>query len=151
MEPEQIGFVLSQAIRDGYAVTLTRGGHVFVAEPYALRKQGDAWVIVYWHAERGRVEMHRVDLFAEAVDLGRPLDTIPTYGDSAPVEANYLYSTNEVADMLGITPARVRALAEARSVGRKLGTGTQANWMFRQTDIEAMQDRKPGRPRTEPK
>ena len=57
-----------------------------------------------------------------------------------------LYSAAQVAERLRITPARVRALAEARELGAKLGQGPMAVWVFRMADIDAMRERKPGRP-----
>lgn len=60
-------------------------------------------------------------------------------------QAADLYGVDHVATVLGITERRVRALAESRGVGAKIGRNT---WVFRQQDIEAMRDRQPGRPKT---
>jgi len=65
--------------------------------------------------------------------------------EAALAEAAFdLYGVEQVAEELGITPARVRALATSRGVGAHLGRGE--TWVFRRADIEAMRDRKPGRP-----
>ncbi len=65
--------------------------------------------------------------------------------EAALAEASFdLYSDDEVAEQLGITAARVRALATARGLGTHLGRGH--TWVFRRQDIAAMRDRKPGRP-----
>lgn len=56
-----------------------------------------------------------------------------------------LYSTSAVALILGITPTRVRALAQARGLGRKPHGSPM--WLFSEEDIEAMRPRRPGRPR----
>ena len=56
------------------------------------------------------------------------------------------YSADEVASELGISPQRVRALAQSRAVGTKLGGYM---WTFTSRDIDAMRERKPGRPAKE--
>ena len=58
----------------------------------------------------------------------------------------HIYSADEVAAELGITPQRVRALAQSRGVGTKVGGYM---WTFTSRDIEAMRERKPGRPAKE--
>ena len=57
-----------------------------------------------------------------------------------------IYSADEVASELGITPQRVRALAQSRGVGTKVGGYM---WTFTPSDIDAMRERKPGRPAKE--
>lgn len=65
--------------------------------------------------------------------------------EAALAEASFdLYSVEQVANELGITGARVRALAASRGVGAHLGKGE--TWVFRRADIEAMRKRKMGRP-----
>ena len=54
-----------------------------------------------------------------------------------------LYTTKQVAKILGVDDSRVRVLAQSRGVGIKLGSGA---WVFTEQDIENMKDRKPGRP-----
>ena len=53
-----------------------------------------------------------------------------------------IYDTREVAALLGISPQRVRALAKSREVGFKVGNA----WAFDRLDLEAMRERRPGRP-----
>lgn len=53
-----------------------------------------------------------------------------------------IFSTAQVASELSISPRRVRALARSRHLGTKLGR----IWIFTQADIEAMRERKPGKP-----
>jgi hypothetical protein len=55
-----------------------------------------------------------------------------------------LRGVEEVAAQLGITGRRVRALAESRGLGAKVGKNT---WVFRAADVEAMRERVPGRPK----
>lgn len=50
-----------------------------------------------------------------------------------------------VGKELGITARRVLALAKSRGLGRQLG----GIWLFTRDDVDAMQDRRPGRPRKE--
>ena len=60
-----------------------------------------------------------------------------------------LYSTSTAAQLLGVTPARVRALAQSRGLGRK-PTGGVA-WLFTTADIEDMRHkRQGGRPMKRP-
>ncbi|MCA9859150.1 MAG: type II toxin-antitoxin system HicB family antitoxin [Thermomicrobiales bacterium] len=54
-----------------------------------------------------------------------------------------LRTTQEVAEMLGVTPRRVLAIAENRGVGRRFGRSV----MFSEVDIEAMRPGPAGRPR----
>ena len=54
-----------------------------------------------------------------------------------------LFNAADAARTLGITSARVRALAVSRKVGTKVGR----DWIFTLQDIEAMRERKPGRPK----
>lgn len=56
--------------------------------------------------------------------------------------AEDILTTAEVAEALSITPQRVRALAETRGVGRKVGT----QWIFTAAEVDQLRDRKPGRP-----
>ena len=55
-----------------------------------------------------------------------------------------LETSQTVADRLGISRRRVLALARSRSLGWNAGR----DWIFTPQDIDAMRDRKPGRPRT---
>ena len=57
-----------------------------------------------------------------------------------------IYSADEVAAELGITPQRVRALAQSRGVGTKVGGYM---WTFTDSDVDAMRVRTPGRPAKE--
>jgi hypothetical protein len=54
-----------------------------------------------------------------------------------------LYTTREVAEMLGVNRQRVIALANSRNVGTKIGR----QMVFTQSDIIAMRIRVAGRPR----
>jgi hypothetical protein len=57
-----------------------------------------------------------------------------------------LYTTQEVADELGVTDRRVRALAKSREVGKRIGARML---VFTASDLDKMRDRKPGpRPKT---
>ena len=53
-----------------------------------------------------------------------------------------LYSTETVANELGISPMRVRQLAVSRQVGRKLAR----DWLFTSAEIDRMRVRRNGRP-----
>jgi len=53
-----------------------------------------------------------------------------------------MLTTIEVAERLGISPSRVRRLAEVRKVGRKVGR----DWHFTEADVDALRVRTPGRP-----
>ncbi len=53
-----------------------------------------------------------------------------------------VYNSVQVAAQLGIKSSRVRQLARARHLGTTLGR----IWIFTQTDIEAMKERRPGNP-----
>lgn len=53
-----------------------------------------------------------------------------------------LLTTADVADRLGLTPSRVRALARSRGVGRRVGR----DWLFDASDLERLRERKAGRP-----
>jgi hypothetical protein len=90
------------------------------------------------------------DWLAESADLDETLATSPETlaaewqrefpDDSEPT----LYTSDEAAAELGITRRRVLQLAESRNVGRKLGR----DWVFTNSDIDAMRVRVPGRPAT---
>ena len=54
-------------------------------------------------------------------------------------------TTNEAADLMGVTPRRVRALIEA---GRLRAEKVGRDWQIRRADAENL-ERKPGRPRKE--
>lgn len=57
-----------------------------------------------------------------------------------------LYTTQQVADALGISPRRVIAIARYRGIGQQLGR----EWAFHEVDIDTMRPhihRKAGRPR----
>ena len=53
-----------------------------------------------------------------------------------------LYSTKQFADILGVSAARVRALALSGRCGSKLGR----DWVFNMRDIKKCQTRTSGRP-----
>lgn len=53
-------------------------------------------------------------------------------------------TTADVAADLGVSERRVRALASSRNVGQQVSRGT---WLFTRRDVEALRDRRPGRPR----
>ncbi len=58
-----------------------------------------------------------------------------------------LFSTAEVAEMLGVDESHVRYLARSRDHGFKVG----ARWCFSKRDIRRMENRAPvGRPRIVP-
>lgn len=54
-----------------------------------------------------------------------------------------LMTTADVAAALGVTVGRVRQLARARGAGWEIGR----DWLFRPEDVDALRDRRPGRPR----
>jgi Helix-turn-helix domain len=65
--------------------------------------------------------------------------------EAALAEAAFdLYSVQQVADELGVSERRVQQLAQSRGVGAQLGRG--GTWVFRRQDIEALRERKAGRP-----
>jgi len=51
-------------------------------------------------------------------------------------------TTNQVAAELGISRDRIPRLARSRGVGQRVGR----DWLFTAADVEAMRDRRPGRP-----
>lgn len=57
--------------------------------------------------------------------------------------AKHLLGTTETAQLLGVSPGRVRQLAASRHLGIKLGR----IWIFTRDDIDAMRIRKAGNPR----
>ena len=58
-----------------------------------------------------------------------------------------MLTTTEAADLMGVTPRRVRALiTSGRLRARKVGR----DWQIRRADAQNL-ERKPGRPRKEPK
>jgi hypothetical protein len=54
-----------------------------------------------------------------------------------------LYTAEDAARILGISPRRIRALAQSRRLGQRLGP----LWVFSERDLEGMRVRVPGRPR----
>jgi excisionase family DNA binding protein len=50
-------------------------------------------------------------------------------------DAERLLTTDEVAERLGVTPRRVRALAARREVGKRIGGA----WLFRLEDLQLLQ------------
>lgn len=56
-----------------------------------------------------------------------------------------LVTVPQAALELGITEGRVRTIARTRNLGWRIGR----EYLFRATDIDAMRDRKPGRPKRE--
>jgi hypothetical protein len=63
------------------------------------------------------------------------------------MNSNALYTAGETANRLGIKPSRVRQLAAAMHLGRKLGR----DWLFTDNDIEQLRQRNQqvGRPKQE--
>jgi hypothetical protein len=57
-----------------------------------------------------------------------------------------LLTTEQVAAELGLTAPRIRALAQSRNVGWKIGR----DYLFRPEDVAALRVRIPGRPRKPP-
>jgi len=57
--------------------------------------------------------------------------------------ANDLRDANALAAALGISRQRVLVLARSRGLGAKIGR----DYVFRQADLDAMRERRPGRPR----
>jgi excisionase family DNA binding protein len=53
-------------------------------------------------------------------------------------------TTTEAAVTLGVTPQRIRALIAA---GRLRAVKVGRDWLIRPPDLEAVRNRKPGRPR----
>lgn len=54
------------------------------------------------------------------------------------------FTTQQVADLLGVSPQRVRQLSQERNIGRKFGR----DLAFTQSDIDALKSRRPvGRPK----
>lgn len=53
-----------------------------------------------------------------------------------------LLTAPQAAERLGVSPGRVRQLAVARGVGKRVGR----DWIFTEADLAAMTDRRPGRP-----
>lgn len=64
-------------------------------------------------------------------------------GGGSAVRPRTLYSAADVAAKLGISQSRVRALAQSRGLGQQPIPRT---WVFTDADLDAMRDRKPGRP-----
>ena len=61
-------------------------------------------------------------------------------------------TTNQVAAELGVTPQRVRALIRSgRLKAKTIGEGNRATYLILPADLEAVRDRKPGRPRKLPR
>lgn len=56
------------------------------------------------------------------------------------------YTSQNVAAELGISAARVRALAQSRGVGQRPQPPLRSAWLFTAADIDAMRDRPAGRP-----
>jgi len=59
-----------------------------------------------------------------------------------------IITTTEAAKRLGVTPTRVRALIEAKRL-KAFKYGRE--WLIDPKDLEAVKDRKVGRPRKSPK
>jgi hypothetical protein len=58
-----------------------------------------------------------------------------------------LVTVEEVARQYGIAPRTVRQLAASRRLGVRLGEGVRTVWLFTPADVEALRERKVGRPR----
>lgn len=129
----------------------------FVALPTA---DGDGFEIVFpdiagvvgfsetWEgigAEAQSILSEWIELSAED---GHPIPA-PS-GDWSPIERELgdftlpdVYSAQDVADVIGVSIRRVYALAKSRNLGQHIGAGLA----FTLDDINAMRERKPGRPR----
>lgn len=57
-----------------------------------------------------------------------------------------LMTADEVATELGIATSTLRQIAGRRGVGRQLGAGARAIWLFTSEDLDALRDRRRGRP-----
>jgi predicted RNase H-like HicB family nuclease len=57
-----------------------------------------------------------------------------------------LYSSDDVGEMLGISSRRVPALAKSRHLGQLVGNSL----VFTLEEVDAMRDRRPGRPKKHP-
>jgi len=88
----------------------------------------DSWVL---HAE------------SEGMEIPTPGSSIQGIPDWARDAVFPTLSTSDVAEILGVSARRVRALAESRKVGRIVGNSL----MFFPDEVEAMKVRLPGRPR----
>lgn len=62
--------------------------------------------------------------------------------------AETLYSAAAAAELLGIDRSRVLRIAANRKLGKPPGHGGRIMWLFTETELELMRDRKPGRPAT---
>lgn len=58
-----------------------------------------------------------------------------------------LLTVDQVAAELGIVPRTVRQLAQHRGVGLRVEGGNRAVWLFTPADLEALRERKVGRPK----
>lgn len=58
------------------------------------------------------------------------------------------YTAPEVAARLGLSTSRVRELAAARGVGRRVGARVL---LFSAADVEALRERRPGWPKGRPR
>ena len=66
------------------------------------------------------------------------------------MDTDYI-TTEEAARELGVTPQRVRALIKAgRLKAKSVGVGNRATYLIRPADLDAVRDRKPGRPPKDP-
>jgi hypothetical protein len=72
-----------------------------------------------------------------------PLSQAALSGGSRTVNTPTLYTAQDAAAILGVSPRRVRALARSRRLGSMLGP----LWVFSERDLEGMRIRVPGRPR----
>lgn len=57
-----------------------------------------------------------------------------------------LYSSEQVAGQLGLSGGRVAALAKSRNLGQLVGNSL----VFMPEEVDAMRDRRPGRPKKQP-
>lgn len=63
------------------------------------------------------------------------------------MEPGYI-TTDEAAGELGVTPQRVRAMIRAgRLKAKTIGEGNRSTHTIRREDLDAVRNRKPGRPR----
>lgn len=68
--------VLSRAMHNGHAVTISFGGRALLVNPLSFSHHDGKRILTYWNAERARPERHAISTIREVVDLGRPLSAI---------------------------------------------------------------------------
>jgi predicted RNase H-like HicB family nuclease len=77
-------------------------------------------------------------------DLPEPtLDWDPIHRAPEDFNVDHVYTTQEVAELLGVSPRRVNALSTDRGVGTRIGKIK----VFTKGDVRKLRQRRPGRPR----